>query len=35
MMSDVARQMYENYKPPVTVFRINLNPGDFGNYIQF
>ena len=20
MMSDVARQMYENYKPPVTVF---------------
>ncbi|PRM89920.1 hypothetical protein CJ671_05380 [Aliarcobacter cryaerophilus] len=30
MMSDVARQMYENYKPPVTVFRMNLNPGDLG-----
>ena len=29
-MSDVARQMYENYKPPVTVFRMNLNPGDLG-----
>ncbi len=30
MMSDVARQMYENYKPPVTIFRMNLNPGDLG-----
>lgn len=30
MMSDVARQIYENYKPPVTVFRMNLNPGDLG-----
>ncbi|MGJ0372181.1 flagellar hook-length control protein FliK [Aliarcobacter cryaerophilus] len=30
MMSDVARQMYENYKPPVTVFRMNLNPGNLG-----
>ena len=30
MMSDVARQMYENYKPPVTVFRMNLNTGDLG-----
>ncbi|MDD3008758.1 MAG: flagellar hook-length control protein FliK [Arcobacter sp.] len=31
MMSDIARQMYENYKPPVTVFRINLSPVDLGN----
>ncbi|WP_323594753.1 flagellar hook-length control protein FliK [Aliarcobacter butzleri] len=31
MMSDVARQMYENYKPPVTVFKINLNPVEFGS----
>lgn len=30
MMSDVARQMYENYKPPVTAFRINLNPSQLG-----
>jgi hypothetical protein len=30
MMSDVARQMYENYKPPVTAFRINLNPATLG-----
>lgn len=30
MMSDVARQMYENYKPPVTAFRINLNPANLG-----
>jgi hypothetical protein len=22
VMSDIARQMYENYKPPVTAFRI-------------
>jgi len=31
MMSDIARQMYENYKPPVTAFRINLTPGTLGN----
>jgi hypothetical protein len=31
MMSDVARQMYENYKPPVTAFRISLNPGTLGS----
>ncbi|MFW2592206.1 flagellar hook-length control protein FliK [Aliarcobacter butzleri] len=31
MMSDVARQMYENYKPPVTVFKINLNPVELGS----
>ena len=31
MMSDIARQMYENYKPPVTVFKINLNPLELGN----
>lgn len=31
MMSDIARQMYENYKPPVTVFRINLNPEHLGS----
>lgn len=30
MMSDVARQMYENYKPPVTAFRINLHPATLG-----
>jgi len=30
MMSDVAKQMYENYKPPVTAFKINLNPGTLG-----
>lgn len=30
MMSDIARQMYENYKPPVTVFKINLNPVELG-----
>lgn len=30
MMSDVARQMYENYKPPVTVFRMNINPENMG-----
>ena len=30
MMSDLARQMYENYKPPVTAFRINLNPATLG-----
>ena len=31
MMSEIARQMYENYKPPVTVFKINLNPIELGN----
>ena len=31
MMSEVARQMYENYKPPITSFRINLTPGALGN----
>jgi hypothetical protein len=31
MMSDIAKQMYENYKPPVTVFRINLNPLHLGS----
>ena len=30
-MSDVARQMYENYKPPVTAFKINLNPTELGS----
>lgn len=30
MMSDVARQMYENYKPPVTAFRMNINPENMG-----
>jgi len=31
MMSDIARTMYENYKPPVTAFRMNLNPADLGS----
>ena len=31
MMSDIARQMYENYKPPVTVFKLNLNPLELGS----
>ena len=30
MMSDIARNMYENYKPPVTAFRINLFPAQLG-----
>ena len=30
-MSDVARSMYQNYKPPVTAFRLNLNPAHLGN----
>ena len=30
MMSDVARSMYENYKPPITAFRINLFPAQLG-----
>ena len=31
MMSDVARSMYLNYKPPVTAFKINLMPGTLGS----
>ncbi len=31
MMSDIARSMYENYKPPVTAFRINLIPAQLGH----
>lgn len=31
MMSEVARNMYLNYKPPVTAFRINLTPGNLGS----
>jgi hypothetical protein len=31
MMSDIAKQMYENYKPPVTAFRINLHPTTLGS----
>ena len=31
MMSDAARNMYENYKPPVTAFRINLFPSQLGH----
>jgi len=31
MMSNIARTMYENYKPPVTAFRMNLNPADLGS----
>jgi|GEM_PF-1217201 len=31
MMSDIARTMYENYKPPVTAFRMNLNPVGLGS----
>ena len=31
MMSDLARSMYENYKPPVTAFRVNLNPAALGS----
>ncbi len=31
MMSDIARNMYLNYKPPITAFRMNLNPGHLGS----
>jgi flagellar hook-length control protein FliK len=31
MMSDVAKEMYQNYKPPVTAFRINLLPAHLGS----
>jgi hypothetical protein len=30
MMSEAARNMYQNYKPPVTAFRINLFPSQLG-----
>jgi len=30
-LSEVARKMYANYKPPVTAFRFNLNPSHLGN----
>jgi hypothetical protein len=30
-MSDVARSMYLNYKPPFTSFRMNLNPANLGS----
>ena len=30
-MSDMARKLYENYKPPVTSFKINLNPSALGS----
>ena len=30
-MNDVARSMYLNYKPPVTAFRVNLNPANLGS----
>jgi len=29
-MNEVARNMYLNYKPPVTAFRVNLNPANLG-----
>lgn len=30
-MSEIARNMYLNYKPPVTAFRVNLNPANLGS----
>jgi hypothetical protein len=30
-MSDLSRQMYQNYKPPLTAFRIKLNPANLGS----
>ena len=30
-MSDMARKMYENYKPPLTAFRMKLNPNNLGS----
>lgn len=30
-MSDVARNMYLNYKPPVTAFKINIDPLNLGS----
>ncbi len=31
LMSDVAKKMYQDYKPPVTAFRINLTPDSLGS----
>ena len=31
LMSDIAKKMYENYKPPVTAFRMLLNPSTLGS----
>jgi len=31
MLNSLAKNMYENYKPPVSAFRINLNPSNLGN----
>ena len=31
MMSKVAQEMYQNYKPPITAFRMRLNPSYLGN----
>ncbi len=31
LMSEVARNVYENYKPPLSAFRISLNPNDLGS----
>lgn len=30
LMSEVARTVYENYKPPISAFRIALNPANLG-----
>ena len=30
-LSDMAKQMYENYKPPVTAFKIALQPASLGH----
>jgi len=30
-MSEIARNMYLNYKPPVTSFKMNLNPANLGS----
>ncbi len=30
-MSEIARNTYLNYKPPVTAFRMNLNPANLGS----
>lgn len=30
LMSDVAKAVYDNYKPPINAFRISLNPGALG-----
>jgi hypothetical protein len=31
MMSEIAQKMYQNYKPPVTAFKMNLNPNNLGS----